>query len=104
MAAFGDIVNFPNVSITIAIALFITSFIMFGTQVGNQQNWAELRASITAIATINIIAVIFMTIALFFYMTRFATMTHILNLIMASVAVFASMTALSISLISKTQA
>lgn len=103
MPAFSELINFPNVSMVVSIILFISSFIVFGTQVGKQQNWAELKSAVTAIVSMNIVALVFMLIALFFYMTRYATMTHIINMILSSLALFASITALSISVISKTQ-
>ncbi len=99
----SDLFNFPNIAMVISIVLFIASFIVFGTQVGKQQNWAELRSAVTAIVSMNLIALVFMIVALMFYMTRYATMSHIINLILSSLAIFGSMTALSISVISKTQ-
>jgi hypothetical protein len=94
-----------NVGLLLLAVTFILVVVTFGMTAANtakNDDYSELRSTMTAIIVMNAVAFITLIGGILLFYTRFANNAHIYNLIIAGVAMFMSFTAVSIAVITKT--
>jgi hypothetical protein len=89
--------------ITIILALlgFVGSFIYINIFAASKDSYSELKPAVTTITIVNAVAMILLIVGTLIYFTRFPAYAHLINFGMSGIAMFVSLMAVSISVLTK---
>lgn len=85
----------------VGVLLMIGSFGTVAGVVGNKDTYAEVSSTITGILVMNIIFTLVFTIGSILYFTRVSGNAQIFQMVLSGVAIFMSLTAVSVAVIQK---
>ncbi len=98
---FGDSPWVPIGTLVVAIVLFLTSAIITGSKVPGKDDTGELKGVIIGMLLLNLAATVLMMLAVGLLMARMPAQMYIVQPILVGIGLFASLSALSISVITK---